>query len=89
MSADSELKKLWQVPRKRADLNLSVDFPSMCWNGTDTTGNLSWCYDDFMHVPTSFLRHGPQLSITLVSNYHSSGLVNLTYQKHRVDSDDT
>ena len=28
--ADSELKKLWQVPRKRADLNLCVDSPSTC-----------------------------------------------------------
>jgi hypothetical protein len=57
--ADSELKKLWQVPRKRADLNLSVDCPSTCWNGTDTRGCLSWCHNHLMQAPTSFLRHGP------------------------------
>ena len=36
ISADSELKALWQVPRKRADLNFSDEAPSIDLNGTDT-----------------------------------------------------
>lgn len=36
ISADIELRKLWQVPKKRAERNLSDDLPSIDWNGTDT-----------------------------------------------------
>ena len=41
MRADIELSALWQVPKKRADLNLSDEVPSIDLNGVDTRG-LRW-----------------------------------------------
>jgi hypothetical protein len=41
MRADIELSALWQVPKKRADLNLCDEVPSIDLNGADTR-ELCW-----------------------------------------------
>ena len=45
MRADIELSALWQVPKKRADLNLSDEVPSIDLNGVDTRG-LHWLVNE-------------------------------------------
>ena len=47
--AASALRKLWHVPRKSGELNLSEDVPSIDWKGTDTAEGVSsqvspWCH---------------------------------------------
>jgi hypothetical protein len=36
ISADMQLRALWQIPMKRAEWNLWEDLPSIVWKGTDT-----------------------------------------------------
>ena len=52
--ADIELSALWHVPKKRADLNLCDEVPSMDLNGVDTRG-LRWLVSEEIDEGPSYI----------------------------------